>query len=159
MSIMKFLSAFALCIFTFNTFACSAPKNGYGYPMEKLIDESKNIFLVQMVSVDKNDFRNTYTLEVVEVLKGNTPENITFSNYGDESHNNDFDNHNNLEFWVNDDIGRSQWPCCICGPDHSFEKGVIYLYFPDLLGAIKSAEIVKNKDDKWYKFVKKRLGK
>jgi len=156
---MKIISAFALCIFTLNSFACSVPKAGYGYPMEKLIDESKNIFLVQMVSVEKDEFKNTYTLKVVEVLRGTAPEKITFFNYGDSPHNNDFNNHNNLEFWAKNDIGRSNWPCCICGPDHSFQKGVSYLYFPDLLGAIKSAEIVNNKDDKWYKFVQKRLGK
>jgi len=159
MSIMKILSAFALCIFTFNSFACSVPKAGYGYPMEKLIDESKNIFLVQMVNVEKDDFINTYTLKVIEVLKGTAPDKITFFNHDDSSHNNDFDNHKNLEFWVKDEIGRSEWPCCICGPDHSFEKGVNYLYFPDLLGAIKSAEIVNSKEDKWYQFVKKRLSK
>jgi hypothetical protein len=156
---MKILSAFVLCLFTINSFACSVPKAGSGYPLERLIDESKNILMVQMVDVDKNDFTSSYTLKVVEVLKGVAPNKITFFGYSEKYDNNDFDSHKNLEFWANDNIGRSEWPCCICGPDHSFEKGVNYLYFPDLLGAIKSAEIVNTKEDKWYKFVKKRLGK
>ncbi len=154
---MKILSILVLVLFPLSSMACSSPKAGFGYPMEKLIDQSKNIFLVQMVSVAEEGFTNTYSLKVVEVLKGNAPEIINFVNYGSKYQDNDFDNHNNIKFWVKDNIGRSKWPCCICGPDHSFKKGVNYLFFPDLLGAIKSAEIVNNKNDKWYKFVQKRI--
>ena len=159
MRIMRVLLTLVLSVFTLKSIACTAPKPGYGYAMEKLIDESKNIFLVQMVSVEKGEFRNTYTLKVVEVLKGAVTEKVMFISYGSKYSNNDFDSHKNPTFWLKDEVGRSEWPCCICGPDHSFEKGINYLYFPDFLGAIKSAEIIKNKNDKWYKFVKKRLNK
>jgi len=117
--------------------------------------------MVEMSSVSKSEFTVTYTLNVIEVIKGVSNKQLTFLNLEVNSRSyrqNDFNNHNDPDFWSKD-IGRSKFPCCICGPAHTFKKGNKYLYFPDSLGAFKSAEIIKSSDDKWYKFVKLRVSR
>lgn len=136
--------------------ACSVPKPGSGYSLEDLIDQSENIVLVEMVEQTIGDHHITSKLKVVDVLKGELRTDYVFVGYSGKHESATYSDHYDAGFWFND-IGRSAWPCCICGPDHTFKKGFQYLYFPDLLGARKSAEIIKSKDDRWLKFVQKRV--
>ncbi len=149
------LASFMLCAFESTT--CSKPKAGYGLNVDELIEQSDNIFLVELVNLEKSEYQSTYTLEVVDVIKGAEQTKLTFTGYAEKHTAEHFNNHENEVFW-SEASGRSGWPCCICGPNHTFEQGFIYLYFPDLLGAKKSAEIINNKDDKWLRYVIEKVG-
>lgn len=145
-----------LCLVTNSALACSVPKSGFGYSLEELIDNSENIILVELIDQTTNDHLVESRLKVVEVLKGEPKKEYSFISYSSEHESATYLDHNDARFWFND-IGRSAWPCCICGPDHTFAAGFRYLLFPDLLGARKSAEIIKTVNDRWLKFVKQRL--
>ena len=84
-----------------------------------------------------------------------------FLSIGSKHSDNDFAQHTATEFWYRradeTPIGRSEWPCCICGPDHSFRKDREYLYFPDKLGAVRSAEVIRSKDDRWLQYVRSKV--
>jgi hypothetical protein len=139
-----------------NAFACTVPKIGSNASMEELVDHSNNILLVELERKESIHQQIKCTLRAIEVIKGSKPEKLEFYGTSKEHEEATYSNHVNPIFWLMD-IGRSEWPCCICGPDHTFEKGFQYLYFPDLLGARKSAEIVRTKDDRWYKYVIERV--
>lgn len=155
---MKVLKAILFYMISVNALGCAVPKPGAGINLEDLIDKSENIFIVEVLSTDGVARRKMYTLRVLEELKGKASGELKFLSRAKEHIQNDFESHNKPDFWEKD-IGRSEWPCCICGPDHSFEKGFKYLYFPDYLGSKKSAEIINSNNDKWYQFVKKRLSR
>jgi hypothetical protein len=140
------------------------PIRGAGWDKHALIEGARSIMLVvAKLSQDKKHIK----FDTLEVLKGSNqdPNKIEMRNFlgylGAEKRkdntNNHFNNHEDAEFW-NKDIGRSDWPCCICGPAHTFVPGIKYLLFPDAFGAMKSAEIIDNpKSDRWYKYVKENI--
>ena len=90
------------------------------------------------------------------MIKGNISDDLVYRTHDGKHRSIHFNNHNDQEYWEKDK-GRSEFPCCLCGPIHTFAEGYKYLYFPDLLGAIKSAEIINSSEDKWYMYVKKRV--
>ena len=94
-----------------------------------------------------------YSLHPVEVIKGRAEPAYEFLSHDFENSDNDFSGHQAKEFW-NENIGRSTLFCCICGPDHGFRAGKLYLYFPDKLGAMKSAELVADQSDEWLRYVR-----
>ena len=140
------------------SYACSVPKPGANYPIEQLIDESKNIQIVELSHSEKVKYGVIHYLKPVKVIKGNMEGLIEFYGHEEKHEPSSYDDHNIAAFWFSD-IGRSAWPCCICGPDHTFAKGFKYLIFPDLMGARKTAEIIRNENDRWYKFVVNRVNK
>ncbi|BDX05159.1 hypothetical protein [Planctobacterium marinum] len=149
-------------LFTFSTaaLACSVPKNGYGFALEELIDEAKTVVIVELLTTTKKRLGYEHTLLSVDTIKGQAQDKYVFLSRSNDHESSTFSDHNDIRFWATDrEIGRSTWPCCICGPDHTFKKGYKYLYFPDLLGAVKSAEIIRNQNDRWLLFVKARLSK
>jgi len=137
---------------------CSLPKNGAGMEMDELIEKSDVIVLAEVVEIVPEVANAThFYLKPTRVLKGEPSKRIEFMNFSPkQSSSNDFDGHKKEEFWIQD-IGRSKWPCCICGPDHFFEPGETYLLFPDSFGAMKSAELIKSDDDKWLIYVESKI--
>ena len=129
-----------------------------------LIDNSSNIFLAKLV---KTKMINTYTtiksyeysLIPVKELKGHFEDTVQFYSHRTGYDSTSFDNHKDTLFWKQN-IGRSDWPCCICGPDFSFVENEVYLLFPNHFGAFKSAEIIRDSvNDEWYKYVLGRINK
>ena len=138
--------------------ACSEPKIGAGRAKDELIEKSDVIVLAEVVEIDPDvPYATLFYLKPIRTLKGEPPERIEFMSFSPEqSSSRDFDGHKEEEFW-SQDIGRSNWPCCICGPDHFFEPGETYLLFPDSFGAMKSAELIKSDDDKWLNYVEMKV--
>ncbi|MDH5445321.1 MAG: hypothetical protein OEY52_07175 [Gammaproteobacteria bacterium] len=153
---MKYISLLILLISFNQAFACSAPKSGFDLDKDQLIEKSKTIVLAKLKSMEKENSEIKYTLVPLKILKGNKSE-IVFRSISKKHYDNDFNFHKDGEFWMNK-VGRSEFPCCICGPDHTFRENELYLLFPDSFGAMKSGEIIKdiNKDE-WYKYVLKRI--
>lgn len=154
--IMKYI-LFILLTLTYNaSYACTVPKPGYNWNKDDLIDKSKSIVLVKLNSIDTDNSSIKYTLSPIKVLKGKGDETVFWS-HSTKHYDSDFNYHSDGEFWM-PNIGRSEFPCCICGPDHTFKKGEMYLLFPDAMGAMKSGEIIKNiEKDEWYKYVIDRV--
>ena len=113
-----FLSLIASC-----TYACSLPKKGFGYSFEELIDNSETIVIVELVDTAQNTLGYNHTLTPVETIKGSAKNKYEFLSAFNEYESKTFSDHNSAEFWSTD-TGRSTWPCCICGPDHTFIRGV-----------------------------------
>lgn len=102
-----------------------------------------------------------YILDTTEVLKGKARSSYEYISRGEAPDSDyDFDGHTAKAFWK-DNTGRSESPrpCTMYGPDHSFREGRTYLYFPDRLGAMKSAEIVRDSNDSWLGYVRAKLKK
>jgi hypothetical protein len=142
---------------TSDPLACVVPRPGAYMDRDELVHSAENIVLVRMTRRESRaDGSVIYTLAPVNVLKGRAEAEYRFSSFSGEGPQRDFDGHRASIFW-DKSTGRSAWPCCICGPDHTFVKGRTYLYFPDKLGAVKSAEIVDKEDDRWLKYVRRLL--
>lgn len=160
MHLRSLIFLLALLVCGLNSYACSVPKTGIGWSKNELIDNSDVIVVAQLDEVEESDFLRKYTLIPVEGLRlrGSIVEVVFWS--GSEKHyDTTFNNHKDEKFWENG-VGRSGFPCCICGPDHTFREGEYYLLFPNAFGAWKSAEIIKNFDeDEWYKYVVNRISK
>lgn len=155
------ISSFALSTMM-DVYACSVPKPGIDLDMDDLIGEANTIVLVKLESSNKERFgTTTHLLKTVEVIKGKGEKFYSFKSFGSKVSNNDFDGHTSPDFWsppnANKPNSRSNFPCCLCGPDHGFRKGRNYLYFPDQLGALKSAEVVHNANDKWLQYVRAKV--
>ncbi len=142
--------------------ACRVPKPGVGMDHDELISAANTIVLVrlQATSTSKKDepYFSKYTLETVEVIKGKASPFYEFMSYGSKESGSDFAGHTEKEFWKKP-IGRSGWPCCVCGPNHAFLSGRNYLYFPDKLGAMKSAEVILKGNDRWLEYVRSKVKK
>ena len=113
------------------TLACSVPKHGYGFALEALIDEAKTIVIVELQETTESVLGYEHTLIPVDTIKGEAQDKYFFLSHSNEHESSTFSDHNDIRFWATDrEIGRSSWPCCICGPDHTFKKGFKYLFFP-----------------------------
>jgi hypothetical protein len=140
-----------------SAYACVVPDAGAGWNKDQLIDQSEVIVVAVLMEVKTERNSKRYRLKPVETLKGSPPEIIEFRSSVFQSYSgNTFSNHNDNEFWKKD-IGRSPWPCCLCGPQHTFIKDEKYLLFPDAFGAFKSGEIIKSSEDKWYQYVRQKI--
>lgn len=163
MNLKKLIIASSLALSTtINTYACSVAKPGIALDTEDLIAESNTIVLVQLESSDRKQFGGTtHLLKTVEVIKGKGEKFYSFQSFGSKVSDNDFNGHTLSDFWqppsANKPNSRSSFPCCLCGPDHGFRKGRMYLYFPDQLGALKSAELIHNANDKWLQYVRAKV--
>jgi len=137
--------------------ACSKPKPGAGWGMNALVWDSETIVLARAREVGEGGQSHVdYVMEALEVLKGDYPAEFTLSGDADIYYDNDFNEHSDEVFWQ-ENVGRAPWPCCICGPRHTYRVGESYLLFPDAFGAMKSAEIIGSQNDRWYRFVKEKV--
>lgn len=133
------------------------PKPGYGLKADELIMNSEHILIAELQFSEVNDRITTHHFKVLENLKGEWSGTLTFVSYSKIHSTETFENHSSEEFWK-DDVDRSEWPCCICGPDHTFQKGYKYILFPDSFGARKSAEIIADMEtDMWYQYIMGKL--
>jgi len=138
------------------SYACSVPKPGFTWSKDDLIEKSKTIVLVKLNSVELDQSSTKYILSPIKTLKGKSEE-IVFWSHSKKHYENDFNFHSDGEFWM-PKIGRSEFPCCICGPDHTFVEGQMYLLFPDAMGSMKSGEIIRDiEKDEWYQYVLERI--
>lgn len=149
------------CLFTSGELLpCASPAHGYGMRKEALVLRSKTIllvratkigFLVKEVLSGDPDLVDIY-LPSGQTIKGTLPDMVFSSDYS-----NHFQDHTDPVFWKDafgqEDLGRSPFPCCVCGPLHEFIEGHDYLLFPEYIGAMKSAERIRSKEDKWYQYV------
>jgi len=152
------LFVFALVAYG-HTQACMVPGRGARVHHDYVIWEAETIVLVRLKSrmqMERRPEATRYVLETVETIKGPGQALYEFVSRGSRYSGNDFGAHKASEFWAKDQ-GRSEFPCCICGPDHSFREGEIYLYFPDELGSMKSAELVRDESDRWLTYVRARV--
>ena len=153
MSSFKLLGVFTI-LYASEALACFTPKPGNGYYFEKLISSSQVIVLVELADRRVEYDAIIYNkLKVVKVLKGKPENEYEFTSFKADFKLETFSNHADDLFWRSN-TGRSNYQGGNCGPNHIFEKGYRYLYFPDLLGAHKSAEIIETESDKWFKYVK-----
>lgn len=153
---MKIVTIILLLFISMNSIACTVPMLGYDWDKDQLIEQADTIVLAKATKKENGNIK-TYSLEVVEVLRGkSTP--IEISEFSEEHSGSTFNNHTATQFWEKG-VGRSEFPCCVCGPIHTFIEGELYLVFPGAWGATKSAEIIKDKvQDKWYQYVKENSG-
>lgn len=157
--LLSLLFALALALVAAGpTLACSKPAPGTGVHHDDLIWEAETIVVVRLESQTQMERAShiKYTLQTVETIKGTGQPSYEFVSRGSRHSGEDFRAHKAREFWKKD-LGRSDWPCCICGPDHSFREGETYLYFPDQLGSMKSAELVRSDSDRWLTYVRARV--
>lgn len=125
------------------------------------LTESAQVIVLAKVasSVSSGDHQETFILHAVEALKGAAAPSYRIGAMKRDSSiepaDNDFGRHRDLSFWLTN-VGRSEWPCCLCGPNHSFRLGKTYLLFPDKLGAMKSAEVINDPADWWLTYVRAR---
>lgn len=138
--------------------ACKVPKPGFPLHHDELIQRAETIVLVRLnpTLTYKSNGMTRYKLETVQTLKGNAKPSYEFVSHSLIESDNDFGGHTAKEFWEKP-IGRSEWPCCLCGPDHTFRPSRLYLFFPDKLGAIQSAEAIHSEDDQWLKYVRSKV--
>ena len=132
--------------------ACPVMSPGLLLDKNELIEKSDRILLIKILNEDKS--------EIIEVLKGKQLDNSKYKNFGKKLdysgmyHSNHFENHTDLFFWELN-IGRSE--DFACGPVNTYIPGETYLIFPENHAARKSAEIIKNSNDKWYLYVKNKI--
>lgn len=158
---------FYLVTLTSSALACSVLPPGYDWSDDDLAKYSTHIGLYELIKAEPypgSEGVINYTLQLIEPVRGdfnklNDPKIIVYPSYkhkDGEHFLTDFNGHKNQAFWNNKN---GRMPCkdhrCHCHMNHSFRKGETYLLFlAEMQGAKKSAEIIKNKQDKWYQFVK-----
>lgn len=142
-------------------FACEMPKPGWGQIDLLMCEEADEIVLAKVISIEKRrrrDVESQYVFELVEPILGSVTDTFSLTGESENYRSCDFNKHRDEIFW-NSDTGRSDFPCCVCGPLHAYRQGETYLLFLDAMGAMKSAEVIRSKDDWWYIFVKKQIAK
>ncbi len=137
-------------------FACMLPQPGYGFTVERLIDESEDIYVIELSHFEKDAHGIRYFLKPVTVIKGKAKGLIEFWGSKQEHKSSTYFYHYNPTFWFSD-AGRSDWSTFLCGPNHTFTKGFKYLFLPNMLGSMKSAEVINSNNDRWYLYVLDRV--
>lgn len=157
---LQWMRLILLGFLIFISLSCAVPKFSCGYTIDELIKNAPRIGLAKLIKYDTGMYGKKMSVLIIEQsLKGNClGDTIIFNSLKEGHDGNHFNHHYDKKFWKKQRKGRSDWPCCICGPDFTFIKGENYLLFPDCFGAYKSAEIIANKKkDKWLKYVKAKL--
>jgi hypothetical protein len=139
------------------------------YDIDELIDQTETILLVECTEVDTSylnkrkrekfhvNYYVEYDFKIKEIIKGQETDKLYHVNWRPVSLSSDnFDNHTDSTFWKTR-VGRSSIAPGQCSAQHSFSKGVQYLYFKESLANKKSTEIVNNNEDFWLLYVKSRV--
>ena len=149
------------------------------FSMDELIDYSSHIFIVEAERGEGilHTYRGgtleetlipvvQYNFRIIEVVKGEemelTPHTVYPRHLGGQRQptykGSDFNQHSDPDFWKKK-IGRSDERETSCGlvALHTFKDGHRYLYFPDILWGMKSAELIRSEDDKWFQYVRERV--
>jgi hypothetical protein len=142
---------------------CPVQRSGVTFSAEELVEASTQVFIVEVSELTPGatpEAPVTGKFRVVEALRGQAPADLGFTQGAADAHNDsDFEGHSSNTFWTEQrgGGGRSVFVFGTCGPAHAFKQGVRYLLFADMLGAMKSAEIIRSPDDQWLKFVRERI--
>jgi hypothetical protein len=142
--------------------ACPVLRAGVTFTAEELMEQSRMIYVVEVADITpmpKGEGPVSGHFRIIEKLRGKKAPELMFSFWSTDAHgDSDFEKHASNTFWteVRGGGGRSKMAFGTCGPQHAFKPGEKYLLFADMLGAMKSAEIIRAKDDEWLKFVRDR---
>ncbi|VAW69006.1 hypothetical protein MNBD_GAMMA10-2374 [hydrothermal vent metagenome] len=151
---------FFLLVCSNHATACMVPASGYKWTGQDLSRHSQQIVLAVVKRLNPDHkLSATYRIQIKEVIREIVEINhqeLTFSYFVDEHSEKTFNNHSDKVFW-NKNVGRTECSGdCYCGVHHVFKEGVTYLLFLDVMGALKSAEIIENvNQDKWLEYVEK----
>ncbi len=110
-----------------------------------------------MAPGEKN-YTVNYTLNILEVIKGEHLENISLKGYDlQEKRHLDFDKHTKEIFWEDPSVGRTySWPDCQV--HYGFQVGETYLIFNSEPYHHKGFELIKDIDkDKWLAYVREKV--
>lgn len=130
--------------------ACKYERGLY-WTHDELIDRAQTIILVKL----KRKSESHSYLHTIKTLKGKSKKNYKVPTFKyDYDLDNDFNEHRDSIFWSRD-TGRT--PFWGCSPNHRFLFDRLYVYFPDALGSLKSAEVIKDTTDQWLKYITARL--
>jgi hypothetical protein len=142
----------------FETMACQALKRGHFWSHDELIDAADVIVLATVKRVKNVDALGTTrdVLQVIESLKGKARRRYVLTGWAKSHYSTDFALHTDSAFWQSD-TGRAPFLGGMCRPAFTFRQDETYLLFPDALGSMKAAEIVRSNADKWYKYVVSRI--
>jgi hypothetical protein len=142
--------------------ACPVPRPGATFDAEELLEQAGGIYLVEVADITPapaNEGVVSGHFRIIETLRGKKAIELMFAYWSTDAYGDtDFAKHSDKAFWteVRGGGGRSKMVPGTCGPAHAFRTGEKYLLFPDMLGAMKSAEIVRAPDDEWLKYVRSR---
>jgi hypothetical protein len=143
--------------------ACPVPRPGVTFDAEELLEQASGIYIVEvadMTPAPRSEGVVSGHFRIVETLRGKKSTELMFAYWSTDAYGDtDFAKHSDKAFWteVRGGGGRSKIPAGACGPAHVFRTGAKYLLFPDMLGAMKSAEIVSDSKDEWLAYVRKNL--
>ena len=138
--------------------ACTAPDPSVGMNRDKLIRFAETIVKVRARSQSQIDRDNdSYVLDTVEVIKGKAELTYRVRSFDSPYSDNDFNGHRMAAFWKKD-MGRSSGDDGCGRPLHTFREGATYLLFPGFRGAKTFAEIVRDDNDKWLQYVRRKSG-
>jgi len=156
--VLRALLIFVLYSLSQFTHACMIPAQGYQWTGVDLAAHSRRIILVTVDQKKIDGMFATYKVHIDEVIREKDKINrqeFIFQYFSDKHSDQTFNNHTDNVFW-HENIGRTECERgCFCGVNHVFKKGATYLIFLDELGALKSAEMIKDKrQDKWLQYVR-----
>jgi hypothetical protein len=143
--------------------ACPVPRPGATFDAEELLEQAGSIYLVEvadMTPAPASEGVVSGHFRIVETLRGKKARELMFAYWSTDAYGDtDYAKHSDKAFWteVRGGGGRSKMVAGTCGPAHVFRTGEKYLLFPDMLGAMKSAEIVRASDDEWLAYVRKNV--
>jgi hypothetical protein len=140
------------------SFACTVGSRVAEYTKAELVAKSKTIVLGKATSSKAALGAEEFTFQTLEVLRGKA--SPTFSlvlEAAPETYlETDFSAHTDPEFWGGS-YGRLPWTPGSCAPKYAFELGAEYLLFLDLLGNGASAERIRTRSNKWYRYVRAQV--
>jgi len=142
--------------------ACPVPRPGATFDAEELLEQAGSIYIVEVADMTPPPASEGVVsghFRIIETLRGKKASELMFAYWSSDVYGDtDFAKHSDKAFWteVRGGGGRSKQVAGACGPAHVFKPGEKYLLFPDMLGAMKSAEIVRAPDDEWLKYVRSR---
>lgn len=160
MSRVKYLLS-VLLLLTKSTLACSmdpeSNSSTSANPYEKLVSKANVIVLAKVVSVKENKYRNEYTFEVKEHLKGKYSYNFILEGYPAEkrrdNYSSDFDEHKLPRFWAFGYLHNSISPGD-CKNYGYYSIGYEYLLMIDRNNNSFSHENIKTENDLWFNIIK-----
>ncbi|WP_145999130.1 hypothetical protein [Oceanicoccus sp. KOV_DT_Chl] len=152
----KHVATVFLFVLCGNAFSCSIPAQGSYWTHDELIERTDTIYLATPVSED-----HRFKFKVLEVLKGQDATEFQWRGFRskDQHASNDFDAHENPDFWKEGDeqVARSPYYGGACTLQFTFVLGENYLIFKESPGHFHSAEIIKSPSDKWYQYVRAKV--
>ena len=148
--------ALVLAIASIPALACSIPNPETALGKPELVAHAKSIALGKPVHVERMGRYAKWSFEIIESIKGSAEEGkvvtINLLAAREAIRETDFEQHELPEFWKLFS-GRLPWSPGACTPLYGFEMDGTYLLFLDAMSNSASAERIRSKDDKWYRFV------